>query len=67
VRQRIGRFIDERSGKMTVLKNEAITLDGVVCSGDRSICRWLCPREVYPYWREAWLERVQPQAAAAAN
>lgn len=67
VRQRIGRFIDERSGKLTILKNEAITLDGVVCSGDRSICRWLCPREVYPYWREAWLERVQAQASAAAS
>jgi len=62
VRQRIGRFIDDRTGKLVVLKNEAITLDGVVCSGDRSICRWLCPRAVYPYWREAWLERVQPAA-----
>jgi hypothetical protein len=34
----------------------------VVCSGDRSICRWFCPREIYPYWREFWLERVAPPA-----
>jgi hypothetical protein len=60
VRQRIGRFIDEREGKLIVLKNEAMTLDGVVCSGDRSICRWFCPRAIYPYWRECWLERVEP-------
>jgi hypothetical protein len=60
VRQRVRRFIDERHGKLVVLKNEAITLDSVVCRGDYSVCRWLCPREVIPYWREAWLERVVP-------
>jgi len=61
VRQRIERFINERDGKLMVLKNQPVTLEGVVCSGDRSICRWLCPREIYPYWRECWLERVQPR------
>ena len=59
VRQRIERFINERDGKLMVLKNQPVTLDGVVCSGDRSICRWLCPRAIYPYWRECWLERVE--------
>jgi hypothetical protein len=63
VRQRVSRFIDERTGKLTVLKNDAITLDGVVCMGEHSACRWLCPREIIPYWREAWLERVDPPAA----
>lgn len=58
VRQRIERFINERDGKLLVLKNPPVTLDGVVCSGDRSVCRWLCPRAIYPYWRECWLERV---------
>jgi hypothetical protein len=58
VRQRIGRFIDERDGKMLVLKSQPVTLDGVVCGGDHSICRWLCPRAVFPFWRECWLERV---------
>jgi hypothetical protein len=60
VRQRIGRFINEQDGTLVVLKNDAITLDGVVCSGERSVCRWFCPRAIYPYWRESWLERVEP-------
>lgn len=64
VRQRIERFVDERSGKLVVLKNQAVTLDGVVCSGDYSVCRWMCPRAIYPYWREAWLERVEAPATA---
>ena len=28
VRQRISRFIDERSGKMVVMKKQAVTLNG---------------------------------------
>jgi len=60
VRQRISRFIYERNGRMLTPKTAPVTLEGVVCSGDRSICRWFCPREIYPYWREFWLERVPP-------
>jgi len=67
VRQRIARFIDERSGKLVVMKKQAVTLDGVVCSGDYSICRWLCPRAVIPYWREEWLERVEPASRPATS
>jgi hypothetical protein len=62
VRQRISRFIHERNGKMMMPKTSPVTLEGVVCSGDRSICRWFCPREIYPYWREFWLERVPSPA-----
>jgi hypothetical protein len=57
VRQRINQFIDERDGRMKRLKN-CVTLDGVVCSGNLSLRRWFCPREIYPYWRENWLRRV---------
>jgi hypothetical protein len=64
VRQRVGRFVDDHNGRMIVLKNEAITLDGVVCSGDLSLRRWFCPRAIYPYWRECWLERVEPAIAS---
>jgi hypothetical protein len=60
VRQRVRRFINDHDGKMVDLKNEAITLEGVVCSGDLSHRRWFCSRELYPYWRECWLERVDP-------
>lgn len=59
VRQRISRFIDERLGQMIELKSDCVTLDGVVCSGERSAVRWFCPRAIFPYWRETWLERVE--------
>lgn len=59
VRKRIERFINERNGKLLIFKNQPVTLEGVVCSGDRSIRRWLCPRAIYPYWRECWLERIE--------
>ena len=65
VRQRISRFIHERNGRMLTPKTASVTLEGVVCSGDHSICRWFCPREIYPYWREFWLERVAPPGEEA--
>jgi hypothetical protein len=52
---------------MVELKNEAVTLDGVVCSGDLSLRRWFCPRAIYPFWRECWLERVEPAIQPAAG
>jgi hypothetical protein len=61
VRQRIDRFIDERSGRMVEFKNsDCVTLEGGVCSGDRSVRRWFCPRAIYSFWRECWLRRVEP-------
>jgi hypothetical protein len=58
VRQRIERFVHDRDGKMIELPSDCVTLDGAVCSGERSTQRWFCPRAIYPYWRECWLERV---------
>lgn len=60
VRRRIRTFVNDQDGKLVELKNEAITLDGVVCSGDLSLRRWFCSRAIYPYWRECWLERLNP-------
>jgi hypothetical protein len=61
VRQRVHRFIDERSGgrMIELRKSDCVTLEGVVCSGERSLRRWFCPREIYSYWRECWLRRVE--------
>jgi hypothetical protein len=58
VKERVDRIIDDRTGRMLHLKGDAIILDGIVCSGERSVGRWFCPREIYPYWREAWLVRA---------
>ena len=58
VRRRVTRIIDERTGEMNELKSDCITLEGAVCSGERSTGRWFCPREIPAYFRECWLERV---------
>ena len=58
VQDRVRRFIDENTGTMIELKNECLILEGVVCSGDLSAGRWFCPRAIYPFWREDWLERA---------
>jgi hypothetical protein len=58
VRTRLYKFIDEKTGKMTIMKNPVIILDGVWCRARYSWCRMFCPRSIYPWWRETWLERV---------
>jgi hypothetical protein len=67
VRQRVSRIIDERSGNMIEMKNDCVTLEGAVCGGDLSPSRWFCPRAIYPYWRECWLERVKPEDARSPS
>ncbi len=60
VRQRVQKIIDERTGRMIHLKNSCIMLEDVVCTAKY---HRHCPRAIYPYWREIWLERVaQPTA-----
>ena len=58
VRRRVSRLVDERTGKMIELGSDCVTLENVVCSGERSPRRWFCPRSIYPYWREGWLRRA---------
>ena len=58
VKDRVERLIDERTGQMIEISSDCLILDGVVCGGECSTGRWLCPRATYPYWREAWLRRV---------
>jgi hypothetical protein len=58
VRRRVERLVDETDGHMIELSTDCIMLEGGVCSGEYSLGRWLCPRAIYSYWREAWLERV---------
>jgi hypothetical protein len=58
VKDRVERIIDEHTGEMIFITSDCLILEGVVCSGDHSTCRWFCPRGIYPYWREEWLRRV---------
>jgi hypothetical protein len=58
VLKRVNRIIDEKTGKIVELKNPCIILDGVICQSRYSECRLFCPRSIYGYWREIWLEKV---------
>jgi hypothetical protein len=58
VRARVHQFIDEATGKMSFLKTPAVILENVWCQSRYSACRMLCPRSIYSWWREVWLERV---------
>jgi len=60
VLKRVSRIINERTGKMMTFKNDCIILDGVICQSRYSEKRFFCPRAIYSYWREIWLERVEP-------
>jgi hypothetical protein len=60
VLKRVNKIVNEQTGKMQAMKTPSIILDSVVCEGRYSQCRLFCPRSIYPYWREIWLERVQP-------
>jgi hypothetical protein len=69
VKARVDHIIDEKTGRMIHIRRDAIILEGGVCTGDCSTGRWFCPREIYAYWREGWLKRVDDpaQGAAATN
>jgi hypothetical protein len=58
VKSRVERFINEGTGELVELASDCYILDGVVCDSARSDGRWFCPRAIYPWWREAWLQPV---------
>jgi len=63
VAQRVTRIIEEKSGRMMVMKNPCITLEKVYCQAYYTDYSLVCSRRVTPYFREAWLKRV-PQDAS---
>jgi hypothetical protein len=58
VLDRVNTIIDEKTGRMQHLKNDCIMLDDVVCLACYATHRRFCPRGIYPFWREIWLDRV---------
>ncbi len=58
VLKRVTNILDETTGKLTEMKTPCVILEGVVCQARYSECRLFCPRSIYSYWREIWLERV---------
>jgi hypothetical protein len=61
VLRRVERIINEKTGHMMTLPGACLILDGVTCGGKLSKDRMFCPRAVYPYWREIWLERASAE------
>ena len=64
VRQRVQKIIDEKTGRMIHLKNPCIMLEDVVCTARY---HRYCPRAIFPYWREIWLERVAPPTEPSSD
>jgi len=62
VLKRVSKIINEKTGEMQEMKSPCIILDSVVCQARYSECRLFCPRSIYPYWREIWLERAEINA-----
>ena len=67
VQARVRRIVDDRTGRIIDISRDCIILEGVVCSGERTVGCWFCPRAIYSYWREAWLERVEDRAHPARH
>jgi hypothetical protein len=63
VHSSVTNIINEDTGEMVSMKQPCIILDGVVCMGEYSQCRLMCPRQLPTFWRELWLERVDEQNA----
>lgn len=61
VLQRVEKIIDEKTGRMLSINSDCIIIEGFICTGDY---HRFCPRSVYPYWREAWLKRVEDPVEA---
>jgi hypothetical protein len=57
VLRRVDTIVDEKTGRMLHMKSPCIVLEGVVCEGAFNAS---CPRAITAYWREIWLERVEP-------
>jgi hypothetical protein len=58
VKARVNVFIDEKTGRRKSLKTPAVILEDAWCRACFSPHRMGCPRGIYSWWREIWLERV---------
>jgi hypothetical protein len=55
---RVTRIVNEKTGEIQEFKTPCIILEGGICESRYSECRLFCPRSIYAYWREIWLEKV---------
>lgn len=64
VARRVNQIVDERTGKLIYMRSPCIVLEGVWCQSD---FHRLCPRAIYSYWREGWLQRVSAGGFRASS
>jgi hypothetical protein len=64
---RVNKIINEKTGMMQQMKTPCVILESVVCQSRYSECRLFCPRSIYSYWREIWLERVPGEVLPKLN
>jgi hypothetical protein len=67
VRSRVTTFVNEKTGLINRLRGPAVILDNVWCNSRYSDCRMQCPRAIFPWWREIWLERVTGDTSNTAS
>jgi hypothetical protein len=62
--RRVERCIDEATGRLLHMRNPCIVLKDTVCEGAYHAN---CPRSIYAFWREIWLERVEDPPAGGRS
>ena len=67
VRAKVDRFINEKTRKLVVLSSDCYVLEGCTCQSDVSDGRWFCPRAIFAWWRECWLEPIDSVGPGAAS
>lgn len=65
VLRRVNKIVNERTGKM-IKVNSSVILENVFCQACYSNDRLFCPRALYQFMREVWLERVPAGAKELA-
>jgi hypothetical protein len=63
----VERFVDEKTGQLRRMNTPAVILEGAVCKSLYSGRRIFCPRSIFLWWREIWLERVPVDACPQAT
>jgi hypothetical protein len=51
-----------RTGHLQRMRTPAVNLDRVYCRSQYNENRVFCPRSIYAWWQEVWLERVSEDA-----
>jgi hypothetical protein len=60
VRSRVSRIVDEKTGRLVTIGGNTLILEDTWCRARYSDRRMFCPRAIYSFWRDTWLDPVEP-------